>query len=127
MTISEPFEFQVELTVDGATDEDTDKITRQLMAELRNSDIESVSLLKNGNAPLGTKSTDPITIGALAVVVLPTLLPKVIDFIQAWSLRGQGKTVKFKGKVNNQVIEFEGTSQELENLINKLEKGKKKK
>ena len=127
MTISEPFEFQVELTVDGATDEDTDKITRQLMAELRNSDIESVSLLKNGNAPLGTKSTDPINIGALAVVVLPTLLPKVIDFIQAWSLRGQGKTVKFKGKVNNQVIEFEGTSQELENLINKLEKGKKKK
>lgn len=127
MTTSEYFEFQVQLIVEGATEEDVDKMSRQLVAELRNYDVETVSLLKGSNAPLGTKSTDPVTIGALAIVVLPTLLPKVIDFIQTWALRGQGKTVKFKGKVNNQLIEFEGSPHDLEKLIEKLEKGKKKK
>ncbi len=126
MTTSEYFEFQVELTIQGATEEDVDKMSRQLVAELRNSEVESVSLLRGSIAPLGTKSADPVTIGALAIVVLPTLLPKVIDFIQTWALRGQGKIVKFKGKINNQLIEFEGSPHDLEKLIEKLEKGKKK-
>jgi hypothetical protein len=37
--------------------------------------------------------------------------------------RGQGRTVKFKGKG----IEFEGSPEELQKVFAKLEKGKKKK
>jgi hypothetical protein len=127
MTSLEPFEFQIEISAQNATEEDIDRMTRQLLVEVRNMDVESISLAKGGNAPSGTKSADPVTIGALAVVVLPTLLPKIIEAVQAWALRGQGKTVKFKGKVGRQVIEFEGSAEELDKLLNKLAKGRKKK
>jgi len=127
MTNQELFEFQVEISAQDATSEDTDQMTRQLAEELRDTEVESVSLVKDGNAISGTKSADPVTIGALAIVVLPTVLPKVVEAIQAWSLRGQGKTVKFKGKINGQMIEFEGSAENLEKLIKKLERGKKKK
>lgn len=125
MTTSELFEFQVEIAVSHATEEDVDQMTRQLFAELRNMDIDSVSLVKGDDAPLGTKSADPITIGALAIAVLPSVLPKVVEAIQAWALRGQGKTVKFKGKINGRMIEFEGSADELEKLINRLKKVRK--
>lgn len=122
---TELFEFQVEIAVSHATEEDVDQMTRQLFAELRNMDIDSVSLVKSDDAPLGTKSADPITIGALAIAVLPSVLPKVVEAIQAWALRGQGKTVKFKGKINGRMIEFEGSADELEKLINRLKKVRK--
>lgn len=125
MNTPEPFEFQVEITANHATEEDVDQMARHLLTELRYMDIESVSLVKGENAPLGTKSTDPVTIGALAIVVLPSVLPKVVEAIQAWALRGQGKTVKFKGKINGQMIEFEGSADELEKIINRLKKVRK--
>ncbi len=125
MTTSEPFEFQVEITASYATEEDVDQMTRHLFAELRKMDIESVSFIKREDAPLGTKSADPVTIGALAIAVLPSVLPKVVEAIQAWALRGQGKTVKFKGKINGRMIEFEGSADELEKLINRLKKVRK--
>jgi hypothetical protein len=127
MTFFESFEFQIEIFAQNATEEDIDLMTRQLLAEVRQMDVESVSLIENGKAPSGTKSADPITIGALAVVVLPTLLPKVVEAVQAWALRGQGKTVKFKGRIGRQTIEFEGSAEELEKLLNKLAKGRKNK
>ena len=123
MITPEFFEFQVEIIADQTTEEDVDQMTRQLFAEIRNMDIEAVSLVKGEDAPSGTKSVDPVTIGALAIAVLPNVLPKVVEAIQAWALRGQGKTVKFKGKVHGQMIEFEGSADELEKLINRLKKG----
>ncbi len=101
-------------------------MSRQLLMELRDTEVESVSLVNSENLPLGAKSTEIVTIGALSVAVLPTLLPKIIDAIQAWALRGQGKTVKFKGKINGQAIEFEGSAEELEKIIGKFYKNKKK-
>lgn len=122
---TEHFEFELEISAQDATQEDIDLMTRQLLMELRDMDIESASLSKSGQAPSGTKSVDPITIGSLAVVVLPNLLPKIIESIQAWASRGQGRTVKFKGKVGGQMIEFEGHANDLEKLISMLSKGKK--
>lgn len=127
MTQPEPFEFEVEISAKDATTEDVDLMTRQLLTEMREMDVETVTLAKGGNAPSGTKSVDPVTIGTLAVAVLPTMLPKVVDAILAWAMRGQGKTVKFKGEINGKMIEFEGSAEELDKLINKLEKGRKKK
>jgi len=47
-------------------------------------------------------------------------LPKIVDFIQAWSMRGQGRVVKFKGKVGGQDLEFEGTAAELKSVLEAL-------
>ncbi len=122
MNETDKAEFQIEVSATDATEEDIDRMTRQLLSELRELNIKSAELEKGGVAPAGSKG-DPITIGSIAVTVLPVAIPSVIGLVQAWVLRGQGRTVKFKGKG----IEFEGSPEELQKLLEKLEKGKKKK
>jgi len=115
-------QLNIEISASDATDEELDRMTRQLLSELRELDVESAELTRGGIAPQGSKG-DPITLGSIALVVLPAALPKVFDLVQGWTTRGQGRTVKFKGKG----IEFEGSPEELHKLLEKLEKGKKKK
>jgi len=115
-------QLNIEISASDATEEDIDRMTRQLLRELRELDVESAELTKGGPAPKGSKG-DPITIGSIALVVLPAILPKVADLVQGWSTRGQGRIVKFKGMG----IEFEGSPEEFQKLLERLEKGKKKK
>ena len=122
MTTEEPIKLEIEILTEDATQEDLDKLTRNLLKELRETDVESANLVSIGIAPEGSKG-DPITIGTLALEALPAVLPAVIGLVQAWVMRGQGRTVKFKGKG----IEFEGSPEELQKLLSKLEKGGKKK
>ena len=122
MTTDDPIELEIEVLATDTTEEVLDKMTRNLLSELRRTDIESANLVSIGTAPEGSKG-DPITIGTLAITALPIVLPGVIDTIKAWASRGQGRTVKFKGKG----IEFEGSPEELQKLLASLDKGKKKK
>jgi len=122
MTTENPIKFEIEILAKDTTEEDLDKLTRNLLKELRETDVESANLVSVGTAPKGSKG-DPITIGTLALEVLPAVLPSVIALVQAWIMRGQGRTVKFKGNG----IEFEGSPEELKKLLEKLEKGGKKK
>jgi hypothetical protein len=115
-------QLNIEIAASDATEEDIDRMTRQLLSELREMDVESAELTKGGPAPHGTKSVDPVMMGNIAVAVLPAVLPSVIGLVQAWASRGQGRTVKFKGKG----IEFEGSPEELHKLLETLEMGKKK-
>jgi len=115
-------EFEIEIIDPEATEEDLDRTTRNLLAELRQTDIDSAELVSIGSAPEGSKG-DPVTIGSLAMTVLPTVLPGVIDMIKDWSGRKASRTVKFKGKG----IEFEGSAEDLEKLLATLNEGKKKK
>lgn len=127
MTQPDPIELEIEVSAQDATEEDLDKLTRNLLGELREEDVEFAELAKSDFAPQGTKSVDPVTIGSIVVAVAPTVLPKILEMAQAWATRGQGRTVKFKGKVNGQRIEFEGPAQDFEKLVASLSKGKKKK
>lgn len=122
MTTDDLIKLEIEVLAEDTTDEELDKMTRNLLSELRGSNVESISLVSTGQAPVGSKG-DPITIGQLAIEVLPAAIPSVIALIQAWVMRGQGRTIKFKGNG----IEFEGSPEELNKLLEKLEKGKKKK
>jgi hypothetical protein len=122
MTTEDPIELEIEILAKDTIEEDLDKLTRNLLKELRETDVESANLVSIGTAPVGSKG-DPVTIGTLAIEVLPVAIPSVIALVQAWVMRGQGRTVKFKGKG----IEFEGSAEELKKLLEKLEKGKKKK
>lgn len=122
MDSSELIQFNIEVSASDAAEEDIDQMTRQLLSDLREMDIESAELTKGGLAPKGSKG-DPITIGSIAIAALPAVLPNVISLVQEWVTRGHGRTVKFKGMG----IEFEGSPEELQKLLASLEKGKKKK
>ena len=121
MTHPELAELNIEISASNATEEDLDRMTRQLLSELRETDVESVELTKAGEAPQGTKSGEAITMGSIAISVLPTVLPAIVGLVQAWAARGQGRLVKFKGKIGNAVVEFEGSPGELQKLLASLE------
>ena len=120
MTDGDAIQVTIQIKLDDSDPEELDALTRQLLDELNQQDVDSVDLTTLGAAPTGTKSADAIALGTLAVAVLPTLLPKIVEFCQAWALRGQGRTVKFKGKVGGQDIEFEGKAEDLKNILSML-------
>ena len=114
-------EFHIEVSATDATDEELDRMTRRLLSELRELNVESAELTKGEPAPQGSKG-DPIALGSIALELFPIVLPSVIGLVQSWATRGQGRSVKFKGKG----IEFEGSPKELQKLLASLEKGRKK-
>jgi hypothetical protein len=111
------FQLMVQIDLADGDAEELDSLARQLAGELSERQVESVELARTGAAPKGTKSAEAVTLGAVAVAVLPALLPKIVEFCQAWALRGQGRTVKFKGKVGGQDIEFEGKAEDLQRVL----------
>jgi len=78
----EPIQLNLEVSTSDATDDDIDQMTRQLLSELRELDVERAELAKGALAPAGSKG-DPVTIGSIAFVVLPAVLPKVVELVQA--------------------------------------------
>ena len=41
------------------------------------------------------------------MAVLPTVVPELIKFLQAWSMRGQNRTVKIKTQAGDRSLEVE--------------------
>lgn len=69
---TEPFHFRLQLEGDqSATREELDLATRGLRSELLDLQIESVDLVASPDVPAGAKSADAITLGTLAITVLP--------------------------------------------------------
>ena len=87
--------------------EELDRLTRQLREEIQELDVESVEPLEAGALPESAKSAEALTLGALAVVLLPAVVPKLIEFLQVWSLRGENRTVKIKTQVADRALEVE--------------------
>lgn len=110
-------ELTVQVGLDDGDAEELDHLTRLLLGELREQEVESADLVVSGTAAAGTKAADPVTIGAIALAVLPTVVPKIIEFLQQWSSRRSGRTVKFKGRLGGEEIEFEGSQEDLQRIL----------
>jgi hypothetical protein len=121
MNNSDQISLYLEVVMADATDEELDRTTRQLLSQLRELDVDSAELARGASAPAGSKG-DPMTLGAIALEVIPAAIPSIIGLVQAWCMRGQGRTVKFKSKG----IEFEGPPEELHKLLATLQSGKKR-
>ena len=127
MENDELLQIRIEIPAGDATREELDRMTRNLLAELRATEVESAELAAGGAAPAGAKAVDPVTAGAIAVAVLPPMLTKIVETLQSWLLRNNNRTVKFEGKVAGQNIKFEGSADDLQKLIESLSKRKSKK
>ena len=115
---SDSFQLNIEVSATDATEDEIDRMTRHLLFEMRELDVESAQLAKGGPAPAGSKG-DAITTGAIVLEVLPAVLPSVLGLLQSWMSRGRERTVKFKGAG----IEFEGSSADLQKILKLLSKG----
>ena len=90
-----------------ATADDLDQLTRDLRDELADLELESIELLKAGQPPPGAKSAEAIALGSLWIALLPTMIPKLIEFLQSWSLRGHDRTVKIKASAGDRAVQVE--------------------
>jgi hypothetical protein len=102
-----------------------DFVTRQLRSELLDLQVESVDLIATQDVPRGAKSADVITLGTMAITVLPIFIPKIIEFLQSWVTRNDGKTVKVKSQAGDRSIEIEFSQkaisqQDLKTLLDTL-------
>ena len=98
------------LNISAGADADAselDLLTRHLRSEIQELDVESVDLLRDKTAPAGAKAVDPVTLGALAVAVLPAVVPKLVEFMQSWTMRKENRTVKIKTQIGDQSLEIE--------------------
>jgi hypothetical protein len=118
----DPKPANLTLLVDAGRDalpEDVDALTRQLRSEIQDLGVESVGLASTA-APAGTKSMEAVTIGALAVTILPTAIPRLIEFLQAWSLRSKDRTVKIKASVGDRSVDVEYPAGASETVVKDL-------
>jgi len=119
----DPSATSLTILVDAGKDalaEDLDALTRQLRNEIQEFEVESVSLPAAHAAPSGTKSVEAVTLGALAVTILPTALPRLIEFLQAWSLRSKDRTVKIKASVGDRSVDVEYPAGASETVVREL-------
>jgi hypothetical protein len=118
-------EIQLNLTVTeaDADPERLDELTTRLLRDLRDLGAESVERAPGDATPEGAKG-DPVTIGALILAVMPVVLPKLVEFMQTWALRGENRTVKIK--TTGLELEFTPdkslSEAELASLVEKLSK-----
>lgn len=119
---SDLLQLNLEVSNNDATIEDIDRMTRQLLSELRQLNVESAQLSRGGPLPTGAKG-DPAAVGSIVLEVLPDLIPIVFSLVQTWTLRGRGRIVKIK----SEELVFEGSPEEFQLFLATREKGKKKK
>lgn len=92
----------------GDIDPDTlDQLTRGLRGELLELGVDSAELVSAGEAPEGAKTADPVTLGMLAVAVLPAFLPKLLEYLQSWSMRAENRRVRVKTQAGDRSVEVE--------------------
>ena len=106
----DPNATRLTIEVDAGGDalpEDIDALTRRLRSEIQDFGVEDVTLKTTTAVPAGTKSVEAVTVGALAITLLPQVLPRLIEFLQAWSLRGKDRTVKIKASVGDRSVDIE--------------------
>lgn len=109
----------------GSDAEELDRMTRQLFTEIQELEVDSVTLVRDGTPPAGTKSGELVTLGSLAVVVLPTIAPKLIELLQSWLMRSENNTIRIKAQVDNRSIKVEYSpatmsADELKRLVTSL-------
>lgn len=122
MKEDQPTQLLVQVATEDGDPDEIDQLTRQLLMELREENVESAELVREGSVPSGAKSVEAITLGAILMAVLPKAVPKVIELLQAWIERGTGRKVIFKGKIGGETIEFEGDSKNFKAFMESLGK-----
>ena len=98
--------LQLQLSENFEPDE-WDHLTRQLRNEIQDLNVESVELVKGNQIPAGAKTGEAISMGALAIAILPAFIPQVVTFLQSWVMRAEGRRITVKSQIGDRSIELE--------------------
>jgi len=118
-----PDPIQLKLTIDPTPqtdDEELDRLARQLCQEILDLDVEDAVPLKGGQAPVGSKAGDAITLGALLITTLASggVIQPLFDLLKTWLTRHGQRSVTLE--IDGDKLEVKGvSSQEQKQLIDK--------
>jgi hypothetical protein len=101
-----------------------DRLTRGLRQELIEMGVESADFIHQKQEQ-GAKNAEAITLGALAIAVMPAFLPKLVECLHDWSMRAENRRVKIKTQVGDRSVEVEYSpstlkQEELTRLVKEL-------
>ncbi|BCY10790.1 hypothetical protein [Actinoplanes sp. L3-i22] len=74
-------------------DEAADRLTRRLVAEISELDVDRIERVGPGELPSGAKAADPVTIGAIIVALGASggVFTAMIETIRSWIERQSGR------------------------------------
>lgn len=109
----------LDLTISLSDDVDAEELallTGHLRDEIAELGAGEVRLAPGAELPPGAKG-DPITVGSIVVALASAgVFTGLIELVKSWALRREGRTVKFKARVEDREVELtytpEGTSPE---------------
>ena len=105
--MDEPARLILEVSSAGADEEELDRATRQLLDEVRESDVQSAAVVAGEAAPGGAKAGGIEILGTLAVEVLPAMIPALFGLLRDWARRRNGRSVKVKAQFDHRELELE--------------------
>lgn len=88
---------------------EADNAIHGLREELKDFDVGAISWVGAGTDSKGAKgSIDPAVLGALLIAVTPIVLSKILEFLHAWAMRREGRSIKIKFKnKESELVEVE--------------------
>src|SRR4029079_9961800 len=96
-----PVRLGVRISLDGnPSDEELDIAARDLQSELLDAGLEHADLGQVAQPAPGSKGTTGSVFGDLAIAVLPTLLPKLIDLLREWRGRSRDRSLKIRAEID---------------------------
>jgi len=102
-----PVRLGVRISLDGnPSDEELDIAARDLQSELLDAGLEHADLVQVAQPPPGSKGTTGSVFGDLAIAVLPTLLPKLIDLLREWRGRSRDRSLKIRAEIDGKPVEL---------------------
>ena len=101
----QPLDLTIDLQ-DRVDEEQLDQLTRQVRDEIAELEVDSVRLAPGAALPARAKG-DPITVGSIIVTLASAgVFTGLVEVLKSWVLRREGRTVKFKAKVQGQEVEM---------------------
>ncbi len=88
-------------------DHELDRVTRRLLDEIKELDVDFAQLSRDQTLPTGAKG-DPVAIGEILVAFASAgVLKSLVDLLQSWLLRRGQRNISIKAKVGDNQVELQ--------------------
>lgn len=122
MTQNQSLNLTLHITAGAdADDYEINRLTRNLLRELRRTDIERAEIPRSDEPPPDFTKGDPITIGTIVVELAPAIITGVFALTRDWMNRQQNKTLKITINGNKLEIPRNASQEQIDRIIASLE------
>jgi hypothetical protein len=114
----------------GIDEGEREELLRYLQAELDELPFVArvePSTTAGARVPAGAKSAEVVTVGVLALAILPKAVPQLIAFLRDWLVRPNARPVKIRVKAGDELVKAEYdprtiTAEEIGTLITRVKR-----